>query len=109
MNLNKSVNEFLSCESSYKDFSRYFHFLLSFAEISKSSSGALSVSYPAMYNEGLCITIFGYDTLTLSRQTYIECDSDKDAKEKMIELFEIERKAIIKQKLEDEEEEEEEE
>ena len=96
--LNKTVNTYLNKLSSYKNLSDYFYFLVSQQdEICKSSSGTLKVVFPGLYENGIIIELYGYDTLTFSRSQYVEGKTEEEVKNKVIKLFEIERSALIEE------------
>lgn len=106
--LNKAVNTYLNELSSYKNLSDYFYFLVSQQdEICKSSSGTLKVVFPGLYEyeQGVIIELYGYDTLTFSRSQCVEGKTEEEVKSKVIELFEIERVALIEDNANEDEDE----
>lgn len=101
MSLNQTVEDVLTKESSWKAFWEYFAFLVDSQEEPrmKSCSGMLTVQY--MPQGDMQAELGGYDTLTMKRHEYVCAQTEEALKEKIIVLFETERKELLERESED--------
>ena len=99
--LNKESSVYLNEESSYKELSEYFSFLvLQEKERCKSSSGSLKVVFRNYPDALITVELYGYDTLTLSSIECVEGKTEGEVKRKVVAFFEKERLARIQDNLE---------
>lgn len=92
------VSQVLTTHDQWVKFSHYFMFLtLKNGGCSKSTSGTLSITYPTHWDDkvGVHVELGGYDTQTMSRHTYFESSDEVSMKQKLIEVFEVERQAQL--------------
>lgn len=98
--IKEPVQKFLSINSSWLYFSHYFMFLtLKSGGCTKIGSGSMSIVYPQHFEKqfNINVELGGYDSKTLKRHHHVQGSNEIELKNKLIELFEVERVAYFNQ------------
>lgn len=97
--INHCANAYLDKNEPWKTFSHYFMFLtLRNGGCHKTSSGILQIGFTQHWeghDQMVEISLGGYDCRTMNRHENFMASSEEAAKEKLMEMFEQERLAIL--------------